>query len=168
MHGNTAFSLNLALDYARTAGDTLLAARVEDRARDWYLPDRDGPLALEPGGEDFLSPCLEEAALMARVLPGDPFRSWLEGFLPGLVQGAVLTPVPVPDRTDPRIVHLDGLNLSRARCLRALAAALGPGDPCCLTLERDARNHAAAALPHVLSGHYAGEHWLASFAVLLF
>ena len=75
---------------------------------------------------------------MARILPCDPFRSWLEGFLPGLVQGAVLAPVPVPDRTDPRIVHLDGLNLSRARCLRALAAALGPGDPRCLTLERDA------------------------------
>jgi hypothetical protein len=167
-HGNTAFSLNLALDYARTAGDAPLASLLEGRARAWYGADRDGPLAWEPGGEDFLSPCLEEAALMARVLPGPEFRPWLAGFLPGLAEGTALAPVPVPDRTDPRMVHLDGLNLSRARCLRALAAALGPGDPGGRGLERDARAHGAAALPHVLSGHYVGEHWLATFAVLLF
>ena len=167
-HGNTAFSLDLALDYARTAGDAALAGLLEERALAWYGPDRDGPLAWEPGGEDFLSPCLEEAALMARILPGQAFRPWLDGFLPGLCRGVALAPVPVLDHTDPRIVHLDGLNLSRARCLRGLAAALGPGDSRSRLLERDAHAHGAAALPHVVTGQYVGDHWLASFAVLMF
>jgi hypothetical protein len=167
VHGNTAFSLNLALDYARTAGDPALDALLEERARNYYLEDRNGPLGWEPGGEDFLSPCLEEAALMARILPPEAFRPWLEGFLPDLGRDPRLEPATVPDRTDPRMVHLDGLNLSRARCLRALAAALGPGNPLVPVLEGCARAHGVAALPHVVSGNYLGDHWLASFAVLL-
>lgn len=163
VHPNTAFSLDLALDYARTAKDTRFEALLLDRARAWFGRDRQGPLAWEPGGEDFLSPCLEEAALMSRVLSRPSFRRWLDGFLPGLPGG--LVPAVVSDRTDPKIVHLDGLNLSRARTLHRLATALGPGDPRSTRLNRMADRHARASLPHLASGSYEGEHWLATFAV---
>ena len=135
VHLNTAFGLTLALDYAR---------------------DTAAPLKWEPGGEDFLSPSLEEAALMARVLQPTKFAPWMRGFLPALK----LTPAIVSDRTDPKIVHLDGLNLSRARCLYALAVALRRP-----ALVRLGDTHAAASLPHIASGSYEGEHWLATFAV---
>lgn len=163
VHPNTAFSLDLALDYARAAQDTALEALVLDRARAWFGKDRQGPLAWEPGGEDFLSPCLEEAALMSRVLPAPAYRRWLGGFLPGLPKG--LVPAVVSDRTDPKIVHLDGLNLSRARALRRIAKALGATDPRSAALLRLADQHAGASLPHLASGSYEGEHWLATFAV---
>jgi hypothetical protein len=163
VHPNTAFSLDLALDYARAVKDARLEALILDRARAYFGHDRRGPLAWEPGGEDFLSPCLEEAALMARVLPRSAYRSWLQAFLPRLAEG--LTPAVVSDRTDPKIVHLDGLNLSRARALRRIAAALGPRDPRTAGLLRSARRHAEASLPHLASGSYEGEHWLATFAV---
>ena len=177
VHPNTAFSLSLALDYARVAGDSRLEALVVERARTYYLKDRSGPLAWEPGGEDFLSPCLEEAALMAKVLPPKAFKPWVEAFLPQLVRTGALEPAIVSDRKDPKIVHLDGLNLSRARNLGELAAALGPKDPrtaaltrAALTraaLTRAALRHAEASLPHIASGNYEGEHWLATFAVRL-
>ena len=167
VHPNTAFSLGLALDYARTAVDAGLEDLLVERARTYYGRDHDGPLAWEPGGEEFLSPCLEEAALMAKILPPADFRAWADGFLPGLLRDGVLEPAEVSDRTDPKIVHLDGLNLSRARCLHALAAGLGPADPRGAALERRSREHALAALPHVLSGNYEGDHWLATFAVHL-
>ncbi len=163
VHPNTAFSLDLALDYACAAGDARLEARILDRARAWFRRDRNGPLAWEPGGEDFLSPCLEEAALMSRVLPRAAFARWLTGFLPDLAKG--LTPAVVSDRTDPKIVHLDGLNLSRARALFRIATALGPGDPRTPALLALGRQHQAASLPHLASGSYEGEHWLATFAV---
>ncbi len=163
VHPNTAFSLELALDYARTVQDVRFEALILDRARDWFGRDRRGPLAWEPGGEDFLSPCLEEAALMSRVLPRPAFRHWLDAFLPGLPGG--LKPATVSDRTDPKIVHLDGLNLSRARALHRLAVALGPADPRSAVLDRLADRHAQATLPHLASGNYEGEHWLATFAV---
>jgi hypothetical protein len=167
LHSNTAFSLDLALDYARVSGDGGLEALLVERARAYYLNDRRGPLAAEPGGEDFLSPCLEEAALMGRILPAITFRAWVTGFLPGLTRSGVLTPALVSDRSDPRIVHLDGLNLSRARALLALAGALGDKDPRRAALERAALRHGEAALPHVGSGNYGGDHWLATFAVRL-
>ncbi|NTV73285.1 MAG: DUF2891 domain-containing protein [Holophaga sp.] len=167
VHPNTAFSLDLALDYARAARDARLEALVTERARTYFGKDRNGPMAWEPGGEDFLSPCLEEAALMVKVLPAGEFGPWVEGFLPGLLKSGVLNPAVVSDRSDPRIVHLDGLNLSRARCLHALAAGLGPKDPRAKALEKAAMEHAAAALPHVVSGNYEGDHWLATFAVHL-
>jgi len=163
VHPNSAFSLDLALDYARAAQDTRLEAAILDRARTWFGKDRRGPLAWEPGGEDFLSPCLEEAALMARLLPRDHFRRWLDGFLPGLP--GTLIPATVSDRTDPKIVHLDGLNLSRARALYDLARTFGPKDPRREVLVRSADRHARASLPHLATGNYEGEHWLATFAV---
>jgi hypothetical protein len=163
VHPNTAFSLDLALDYARAAKDARFEALILDRARAWFGRDRRGPLGWEPGGEDFLSPCLEEAALMSRVLPPASFRRWLTGFLPGLQDG--LAPAVVSDRTDPKIVHLDGLNLSRARALHQIVAALGPADPRSGPLRRMAVRHARASLPHLASGSYEGEHWLATFAV---
>jgi len=165
VHPNTAFSLGLALDYARTAKDTALEALVVERARTYFGKDRKGPMEWEPGGEDFLSPCLEEAALMVKVLPAREFKPWVEGFLPGLLKTGTLAPAVVSDRSDPRIVHLDGLNLSRARCLHALAAGLGPHDLRAKALEKAAVEHAGAALPHVVSGNYEGDHWLATFAV---
>lgn len=163
VHPNTAFSLALALDYARVSGDGALERLLTERARDYFLGDRRGPLAQEPGGEDFLSPCLEEAALMGRILPAVQFRAWFTGFLPELE----LEPARVSDRSDGKLVHLDGLNLSRARALLELARALGPSDPRRPALEQAARRHGEAALPHVASGDYGGEHWLATFAVRL-
>jgi hypothetical protein len=163
VHPNTAFSLELALDYARAVKDARLEALILERAQTWFGRDRRGPLAWEPGGEDFLSPCLEEASLMSQVLPRPAFRRWLDGFLPGLPDG--LVPAVVSDRTDPKIVHLDGLNLSRARALRRIARVLGPGDLRSAGLLRLADRHAAASLPHLASGSYEGEHWLATFAV---
>ena len=163
VHPNTAFSLELALDYARSVQDGPFEALILDRAQAWYGRDRRGPLAWEPGGEDFLSPCLEEAALMSRVLPRQAFHRWLDAFLPGLSGG--LVPAVVSDRTDPKIVHLDGLNLSRARALHRLASALGPADPRSATMNRLADRHARVTLPHLASGNYEGEHWLATFAV---
>lgn len=163
VHPNTAFSLHLALDHARATGDARLEGLILERARTYFGRDRRGPLAWEPGGEDFLSPCLEEAALMAEVLPRARFARWLEGFLPGLPQG--LAPAVVTDRTDPKLVHLDGLNLSRARALYEIARALGPKDPRRGALVAAGDRHARASLPFLASGNYEGEHWLATFAV---
>ena len=163
VHPNTAFSLELALDYARTVKDDRFEALILDRAKAWFGRDWRGPLFWEPGGEDFLSPCLEEAALMSRVLPRPVFHRWLDGFLPGLPRG--LVPAVVSDRTDPKIIHLDGLNLSRARALHRIAAALDSTDPRSAGLKRLADRHARASLPHLASGNYEGEHWLATFAV---
>ena len=163
VHPNTAFSLRLALDYARAVHDEKLGKLIEQRARAWFENDREAPIAWEPGGEDFLSPALEEAALMARVLPAPEFRSWLYGFLPKLIKDGKLAPAVVSDRTDPKIVHLDGLNLSRADALYALAQALGGKQRAMLSALGDA--HAQASLPHIASGSYEGEHWLATFAV---
>jgi len=165
VHPNTAFSLSLALDYARVAGDSRLETLLTERARTYYGVDRNGPISWEPGGEDFLSPCLEESALMAKVLPKPEFRLWVTAFLPKLLKNGVLAPAEVSDRTDPKIVHLDGLNLSRARCLYAISAALGPKDPRREALLRTADAHARHSLPFISTGSYEGEHWLGSFAV---
>lgn len=165
VHPNTAFSLSLALDYARVARDHPLETLLVERARTYYGVDRNGPISWEPGGEDFLSPCLEESALMAKILPRPEFRRWVTAFLPRLMKGRVLVPAEVSDRTDPKIVHLDGLNLSRARCLYAISTALGPKDPRREALLRTADAQARHSLPFISSGSYEGEHWLGSFAV---
>jgi hypothetical protein len=162
VHPNTAFGLSLALDYARAVRDEKLEALITERAQTYFGKDHDAPIRWEPGGEDFLSPVLEEAALMAKLLPPAKFRTWLRRFLPRFPR---LEPAQVLDRTDPKLVHLDGLNLSRARTLNQIAAALGPGDPLSTRLRAMAEVHAEASLPWISSGSYEGEHWLATFAV---
>jgi hypothetical protein len=170
VHPNTAFGLAFALDYARTVGNQPLRELLEERSRSYFALDSNYPATWEPGGEDFFSPSLMEADLMRRVLPPTEFRAWLARFLPGLGDGApksLLTPATVTDRSDPKIVHLDGLNLSRAWCMRSVAAALPADDPVRRVFAEAAHRHAEAALRHVASGDYAGEHWLASFAVYM-
>jgi hypothetical protein len=170
VHPNTAFGLSFAHDYARAVGDTRLLALVEERAKTYFGSDVDVPAAWEPGGADFFSPSLIEADLMRRVLPPGEFRIWFARFLPGATRGeprAIFQPAIVTDRTDPQLVHLDGLNLSRAWCMRSIARALPTGDAARAELANSSARHAEAALAHVASGDYAGEHWLASFAVYL-
>ena len=170
VHPNTAFGLAFALDYARAVGDTKLESLIVERAQTYYGHDVNYPGAWEPGGEDFFSPALMEADLMRRVLSKQEFAVWLLRFLPDLSRGqpkALLEPAVVTDRTDPKLVHLDGLNLSRAWCMRNIAAALAPGDPARTILAASASAHANAALPYIASGNYEGEHWLASFAVYM-
>jgi hypothetical protein len=170
VHPNTAFGLSFAHDYARAVGDARLKELVEERAKAYFGNDADVPAGWEPGGSDFFSPSLLEADLMRRVLPQAEFRVWFDRFLPGVARGtpkALLHPATVTDRKDPQLVHLDGLNLSRAWCMRSVSAALPAGDPARTALAESAARHAEAGLEHVASGDYAGEHWLASFAVYL-
>ena len=150
-HANTAFASLLALDYARTAGDSGLKADIESAARRWYGEDREAPLAYEPSLDDFLSPSLVEAALMSEVL-GTEYAAWSRRFFSASPE--TLAPPLVSDRADPKQAHLDGLALSRAWCFRKLGYA------------EAAERHLKAGMPHVVGGDYAGEHWLASFAVL--
>ncbi|MFC7737256.1 DUF2891 domain-containing protein [Roseomonas sp. GCM10028921] len=162
-HQNTAFGLLMAAEAMRADLPLLRATALR-----WYGADRDCPAWGEPSGDDFLSPTLVEAALMARLLPPADFVPWFDAFLPRLAAGEPATlfhPVTVSDRTDGKIAHLDGLNLSRAWCWRRLAAALPPGDPRRSPREAAALRHIEAGLPHV-AGHYMGEHWLATFALL--
>lgn len=169
-HGNTAFGLTFALDYAAAAGDRPLHTLIESRSRDYFGGDRGAPAAWEPSGGDFLSPCLAEADLMRRVLPAPQFAAWLGDFLPELAGGGppqLLAPATVSDRSDGQIVHLDGLNLSRAWCMWGLAAALPPHDQRRGVLLAAAERHAAAGLAGVGSGHYMGDHWLGSFALYM-
>jgi hypothetical protein len=170
VHPNTAFGLAFALDYARAAADQKLASLIVERARTYYLHDADYPASWEPGGEDFLSPALVEADLMRRVLKRGEFAVWFHKFLPRAVRGepiSLLRPATVSDRSDPKLVHLDGLNLSRAWCMRSIAAALPATDPARKILFAASEAHARDALAHVASGNYEGEHWLATFAVYL-
>jgi len=152
-HGNTAFACLLALDYARTAVNPDLAQGIESAARRWYLGDRDYPVAYEPSGDDFLSPALVEALLMKRVLDAPDFEAWVERFLPQDL-GPLAEPPKVLDHADAKQSHLDGLCLSRAWCFRLLG------------FEELSQAHLQAGMPHVAGGDYAGEHWLASFAML--
>ncbi|MDB5352340.1 MAG: hypothetical protein JWN86_3587 [Planctomycetota bacterium] len=170
VHPNTAFGLLFAHDYAKTVGNSRLKELVESRAKSYFGTDDDAPAKWEPSGADFFSPSLLEADLMRRVLPPAEFRAWFARFLPGASRAepkSLFAPATVTDRTDPQLVHLDGLNLSRAWCMRGIAASLPEGDPVRLALSKSADCHAEAGLEHVASGDYAGEHWLASFAIYL-
>jgi hypothetical protein len=170
VHPNTAFGLAFAFDYAETVGNKKLADLIAERSRTYFASDVDYPAAWEPGGEDFFSPALMEADLMRRVLRPAEFQRWFHRFLPKLGVGVpktLLRPATVTDRSDPKLVHLDGLNLSRAWCMRNIAAALPQNDGARKILAESAVVHASDALAHVASGDYAGEHWLASFAVYL-
>ncbi len=169
VHGNTAFALDLALDWAEESGESGYAEQIRERALAWFGRDRDCPVAYEPSGEDFLSPGLIEAALMRRVLAPEAWGPWLDAFLPEWsprALGTCLKPVRVEQPEDPRLAHLDGLNLSRAWCWRRIAAALPAADRRRALAWEAARRHLEASLPAVHGGHYAGRHWLASFALL--
>ena len=169
-HDQTAFALGLMLDYARGNDDQKFVELVVSKAKQFYLNDKDCPLAYEPSGEDFLSPCLGEADLMRRVLPRQEFTGWLRTFMPQLSASGDdkwLQPVVSPDPSDPKLAHLDGLNLSRAWMLEGIAAGLPKGDRRLPSIIATARAHRRAGLAAVTSEHYEGGHWLGSFAVYL-
>ncbi len=158
-HSNTAFGLSFALDWARTVGDAPLEKMITDRAKEFYSSDVDCPIQWEPSGYDFLSPCLEELNIMRRVLTKEEFAQWSADFLPKLIQGIdSLEPGKVKDRSDGKLVHLDGLNFSRAWCLYPLGQSNGH-------IENIANAHLDYSLNKITDGDYAGEHWLASFAL---
>lgn len=170
VHPNTAFGLSFALDYARQYGNTELEDLILERSMAYYANDKNAPAAWEPDGDDFFSPCLQEANLMRHVLKPEEFVEWFENYLPGLKAGQpknLLYPASVSDRSDPKIVHLDGLNLSRAWCMFEIAKTLPENHAARDMLIASGTRHANATLPHISSGMYEGEHWLASFAVYL-
>ncbi len=184
-HAQTAFAFGLILDWARIAGDEATADVVRRAALRFHAGDRDCPLAYEPGGQDFLSPCLAEADLMRRVLDPPVYAAWLGAFLPGIpieatgaATGATpderasraidwLAPAEVSDRSDPKLAHLDGLNLSRAWMLEGIVSGLPAADPRRPALERAAGAHRDAGFAAVTGEHYEGGHWLGSFAMYL-
>ena len=167
-HFNTAFALRLAADHAEATRDEALLGLLRETALRWYGADEACPAWGEPSGDDFLSPALVEAECMRRLMTPDEFGGWLSRFLPDIAAGRPATlfePVQVSDRSDGKIAHLDGLNLSRAWCWRALVKTLPDDDPRRPIMAAAADAHLTAALPHV-AGDYMGEHWLASFATL--
>ena len=169
-HAQTAFALGLMLDYARATGNDAFAKLLSDQARKFYLADRSCPMAYEPSGEDFLSPCLAEADTMRRVLPSAEFAKWLKEFMPQIPTDAKSDWLPVtvsPDPSDPKLAHLDGLNLSRAWMLEGIHSALPADDPRRPALAATAETHRRAGLAAVTGAHYEGGHWLGSFAVYL-
>jgi hypothetical protein len=169
-HDQTAFGLGLMLDYARVTGNEAFAKLVTDSARKFFLTDKNCPLVYEPSGEDFLSPSLGEADVMRRVLSPVEFATWLKEFMPQIptTRNADWLPVTVsPDPSDPKLAHLDGLNLSRAWMLEGIISALPADDPRRLALAAAADAHRRAGLAAVTGEHYEGGHWLGSFAVYL-
>lgn len=165
-HGNTAFAFILTDEYTRAVGDTALKDLMTRCARQWFGADLNAP-AWEPSGDDFLSGTLVEAECMRLLLPPDEFTPWFATFLPRLLDQEpkmLFTPATVSDRSDGKIAHLDGLNLSRAWCMKRLAGALG-NDPRAAILRETAERHILMALPHV-AGDYMGEHWLATYALM--
>jgi hypothetical protein len=191
-HDQTAFGLGLMLDYARSTGNQEFAKLVTDSAKRFFLADKNCPLAYEPSGEDFLSPCLAEADLMRRILPSAEFAKWLGEFMPqipsirdadqgrsdgkgtprlrGAATAADATWLPVvvsPDPSDPKLAHLDGLNLSRAWMLEGIISALPKDDKRRPALKAAAETHRRAGLAAVTGEHYEGGHWLGSFAIYL-
>jgi hypothetical protein len=173
-HDQTAFSFALIWDWAAAKGDERMRALLTDAAQRFYLHDRACPLNYEPSGEDFLSPCLAEADFMRRVLAPKDFARWLTGFLPQIPHSARagssaqwLAPGVVTDRSDPKLAHIDGLNLSRAWMLQGIAHGLPAQDARIPALLATAKHHADAALPAVTGEHYEGGHWLGTFAVYL-
>ncbi len=166
-HFNSSFAIALALEYAEVANNEPLWKLLAKKARDWYGKDSDCQ-TWEPGGDDFLSPALMETECMRRVLDSSDFSRWLDRFLPQLTHrqpATLFEPAIVSDRTDGKIAHLDGLNLSRAWCWRSIASSWPTGDPRRSAALDAAETHLAASLPHV-AGDYMGEHWLATFAML--
>jgi hypothetical protein len=169
-HDQTAFAFGLVLDWARTAGDQPMIDLITSRTEAFYRADRNCPLNYEPSGQDFLSPCIAEADLMRRVLPPAAYAEWLRGFLPQLPgdgSATWLEPAIVTDPGDPKLAHLDGLNLSRAWMLEGMVKGLPPADARRASLQAAALRHRLAGLTSVTGAHYEGGHWLGSFAVYL-
>lgn len=161
-HTNTAFGLTFAYDYAKTVGHKELQSLIEKRARHFYLKDLNCPISWEPSGFDFLSPCLEEMDIMRRVLPADEFKPWLQEFMPPLAnENFELEVGKVSDREDGKLVHLDGVNFSRAWCLLGLANQY----PAYEHLKPLAQKHINYSLPSIVNDSYEGSHWLGSFAI---
>ncbi|WP_211454856.1 DUF2891 domain-containing protein [Collimonas antrihumi] len=166
-HYNSAFALKLILDFARHRQDSELESAVVNAACRYFMSDSNYPAHYEPGGDEFLSAALTEALLMADVLEADVFVDWFAQYLPALADiDRLMNPAEVSDHSDPKIAHLNGLNLSRAWCMKRIARRLPENDPATATLVAAARRHMEAGLPHVVSGEYAGEHWLATFAMM--
>lgn len=161
-HPNTAFGLAFAWDYANTVGNQSLKEMIEKRAKDFYMNDANCPISWEPSGYDFLSPCLQEAAIMKRVLPTSEFKTWFGDFLPQLKDANYQLAVgEVSDRTDGKLVHLDGVNFSRAWALYDIVKDL----PEYSHLKNVANEHINYSLPNVVGDSYEGGHWLGSFAI---
>jgi hypothetical protein len=161
-HDNSAFGLSLAIDYARTVGNASFEQILVEHALRLYAGDTGCNLAYEPGGNDFLSPCLEEALLMSKALDTGTYRLWLARFLPSLFDaGFALEPGRVSDRTDGHLVHLDGLNFSRATCLYGIGRKL----PELSHLRAVADGHLSYSIGNIVNDDYMGSHWLGSFAL---
>lgn len=169
-HSQTGFAFGLILDWARVAANEQMTRLIERRSRELYGADKGCPLTYEPSGHDFLSPCLAEADLMRRVMPPAVFAAWLGSFLPQIpLTGGTpwLEPAVVSDPGDPKLAHLDGLNLSRAWMLEGMVAGLPADDPRITALAAAAKAHRQAGLAAVTGEHYEGGHWLGSFAMYL-
>lgn len=163
-HSQSAFGLGLMLDWARSSGDEAFEALLEQKIREFYISDRSCPLAYEPSGEDFLSPCVAEADAVRRIMEPAEYAKWLRTFLPDF---STLQPAVVTDPSDGKLAHLDGLNLSRAWMLRGIASGLPSNDARRKQIEASAETHAKAGLAAVTGEHYEGGHWLGSFATYL-
>jgi hypothetical protein len=169
-HNQSGFALGLMLDYARATKNEEFAKLAAAKTREFFMRDKDCSLNYEPSGEDFLSPCLGEADAMRRVLTPDEFAKWLSEFLPGIPTTPKNDWLPVtvsPDPSDPKLAHLDGLNLSRAWMLEGIVSALPANDARRPALIAVAEAHRRAGLAAVTGAHYEGGHWLGSFAVYL-
>jgi hypothetical protein len=169
-HSQTAFTLGLIWDWAVAAQDTAMQELIKNRIEEFYLGDRECPLEYEPSGQDFLSPCLAEADLVRRLMDPTVFAAWLGAFLPQIPfngSDTWLEPGVVTDPTDPKLAHLDGLNLSRAWMLEGIASGLPPEDPRLPSLRASANRHQNAGLRSVTGEYYVGGHWLGSFATYL-
>lgn len=169
VHPDSGFALGQVLDYARGVKNADLEKLIIERSRDYYLTDKNYPDSYEPSGEDFFSSGLNEADLMRRIVGKEEFAKWLDGFLPDLADGSsnLFKPAEVSDVTDGKIVHLAGLDLSRGWCFQGIASALPKSDKRIAFLRKAADDHALAGYKYVFSGHYEGEHWLATFAIYL-
>ncbi len=165
VHPNTAFGLLFAYDYAKRLKHNELLEMVISRSLNYFGEDVSCPAGWEPGGEDFFSPCLMETLLMTRILKAEEFIKWFEKFFPDIKNSNLLVPAIVSDRTDGKLSHLDGLNLSRVWSFSAILKAIPKGDPLKGILKDALKLHLKTAMENIKSGFYEGEHWLGSFAV---
>ncbi|HEY6644693.1 DUF2891 domain-containing protein [Povalibacter sp.] len=167
-HDQTAFAFGLIWDWAQTSRNAAMESLLRAKAQEFYLSDRACPLNYEPSGQDFLSPCLAEADFMRRVVESARFAQWLDAFLPQIARDGStdwLRPAQVTDRSDPKLAHLDGLNLSRAWMLEGIARGLPAADARLRSLRGASALHREASLGAVTAEHYVGSHWLGTFAL---